>query len=294
MATILEFEERRGLKKKVAKYLEDPSLIAKEGEIAISSIVRAFKVASDEERKRMFLVLSTLAQDELCWILVALIEDPEADDDLKDQAAIYLSVIGAFVSNPQLLTKRLNDLVKGPDKEAKIRAVIAMGWEGNTQSVPILAELLHDKDPEVQEVAVIAMSNLGDSRLFGILTDRLKGASSQQKRAILYNLWRFEGKEEEAMNVYCEALSKEEPGLKSDILTIMSKMDLDSVEDGSLVEQTLRNYLGDPDPQVRLACVKALCEKGSLGIKDAQRLVNDPNMEIKRIALSVLEKRRSQ
>ncbi len=292
MATILEFKEREGLKKKVRKYLDDPSLISKEGERAITTISRAFKGATAEERKRMFLVLSTLAQDELAWILVSLLEDEEADEELKDQASIYLSVIGCFVSNPGLLTRRLNEIVRGGDKDSSLRAIVAMGWEGNTQAVPILAELLHSDDPEVQEVAVIGLSNLGDSRLFGILKDRLRGASPQQKRAIYYNLWRFKGKEDEALSIYKDALKKEPPGLRSDILTVLVSMEDLAAPQKARVLELLREGSLDSDGTVRLAAVKGLLELGELGSEEARRLVEDPNMEIKRIAVKFLEKGR--
>ncbi len=292
MATILEFKEREGLKKKIRKYLDDPSLISKEGERAIVAISRAFKRAGADERKRMFLVLSTLAQDELAWILVSLLNDKEADDELKDQASIYLSVIGCFVSNPGLLTRRLNDIVRGGDRDSRLRAIVAMGWEGNTQAIPILVELLHSDDPEVQEVAVIGLSNLGDSRLFGILKDRLKGASSQQKRAIYYNLWRFAGKEDEALSIYKDALKKEPPGLRSDILTILVSMEDLDLSQREMVLHLLREGCLDSDGTVRLAAVKGLFELGALGLEEARQLVEDPNMEIKRIAVRLLDKGR--
>ena len=188
---------------------------------------------------------------------------------------------------------RLNDIVRSGDRDARLRAIVAMGWEGNTQAIPILAELLHHQDPEVQEVAVIGMSNLGDARLFGILKDRLQGASSQQKRAIYYNLWRFEGKEEEALEIYKEALKVEGPGVRADILTILSSMEKLTAPSRKEVLKILRAALHDQDPQVRLEALKGLFKMGELTVKEAKGLVEDPSMEIKRLALKVLEQKRS-
>jgi len=286
MATILKFRDGRRLKSKVARYLEDPSLIADEGDHAITVLARAFKWASMEDRKRMFLVLSTLAQDELCWILVRLLEDNEADEELKDQVAIYLSVIGAFVSNPQLLNKKLNNIIENTDdKDTRIRAIVALGWEENTLSIPILAELLHDPDSEIQEAAVTAMCNLEDSRLFGILTDRMKNAPFAQKKAILYNLWRFKGKEEEALKIYMEEVDRGDNALKVDILSILMKMG-DSIE----CEGVLRAHLNDPDPEVRLLSAKALLEMEKLTQEDVESLMDDPSMKIKRFAIRAVQK----
>ena len=293
VATILEFKARSEINRRLKKYLDDPSLIAREGDRAISTIARAFKGAGAEERKRLFLVLSTLAQDELSWILLSLLEDPEAEEELKDQATIYLNVIGAFVSNPASLTRRLNELLHvSSDKDTRLRAIVAMGWEGNTMAIPILVELLHHSDPEIQEVAVIGMSNLGDGRLFGILKDRLRGAPPQQKMAIYYNLWRFEGKEEEALSIYMDALEVEDPWLRADILAIMADMDGLSPSSSDCVIDILKNALYDQAHEVRLSALQALLNLGELSPGDARRLIGDPCMEIKRIALDALEKRR--
>jgi hypothetical protein len=66
-----------------------------------------------------------------------------------------------------------------------------LGWEGNTQVVIPLIELLYDPDINVQQTAVSALSNLRNDRITGLMLERLEHGPLEQKRSIFFNLWRF-------------------------------------------------------------------------------------------------------
>ncbi len=294
MGTIIDIRDREQsrIKKRILSYMADPSLIARDGQKAHSIIIKGLKNAPVDERKRFFLVLSALAQDELSWIMLSIIQDNEADEELKDMAAMHLSVIGSFVSNQSLLIKRLNEIAYSDNKDAAERAILALGWEGNILGVPILIDFLHHHDPDLQTMAVISMCNLNDIRLFGILKDRLYAADLDQKRAILYNLWRFKGKEEEALTIYLEMLVDGDPVLRYDIIKALTELKIDSPRHIDIINKVMRTFLADPDADVRLCAVKGLLKRGEMTRDDALFVINDPSMEVKRIALSYLGKKK--
>ena len=270
-------------------YLENPGLLLKERHKAIPLLLKALRAGDVNLRKQIIFLLGSVAKDEIYWPLYDIMKDQGEPDELRDQAAIHLAVIGPFLDDPQGLIRRLVRDVSSTDKEIKIRAIMALGWEGNLSAVLPLIECIYEPDLEVQEVAVNALCNLKDSRIMGLLADRLKTCSFDQKRAILFNLWRFKDKEDEVAAIYKQELESGDPALKLDILILLGQLEARPEN-----EEVYRGLLNDKRGKIRALALERLGELGVLSQEELLSLLDDNSMEVKRVALGLLQKIREQ
>jgi len=212
------------------------------------------------------------------------------NEDIRHDAAIQLSVIGPFLKDPQPLADRLLKEIQSPDAEQRLYATLAMGWKGNSQAAISLIGRLYDTDPRVQQMAVNALCNLRDDRILDLLLDRLSQGPLEQKRNILFNLWRFHSKAEEVAEVYLKYLEDENPELRFDALVCMGRV----TETRDYLE-VYRKCLKDKDGRIRELALKRLDEEVGDSVLESLRaeieaLLNDPSMKIKKIALKILRK----
>src|SRR5438445_13844790 len=84
-----------------------------------------------------------------------------------------------------------------------------------------LIERLYDGDVQVQQTAVNALCNLKDDRILDLLLDRLEHGPLEQKRTILFNLWRFDSKGERVKEVYLKYLEHENSDIRFDALVCL-------------------------------------------------------------------------
>ena len=286
---IIEFEPKERLLEKAKKYIDSLELFFEENEQAIPLLLRALKHADRDLKLQIMLLLGSFAKEDVVWPLYQLLSDPSEDPEVRRDASIQLSVVGRFLKDPQPLIEHLLKDMESPDADLRSRATFAIGWEGNTEAAIPLIERLYDSDIEVQQTAVNALCNLRDDRILNLMLERLKHGPLEQKRAILFNLWRFYSKQEEVTKVYLNYLDHEDSEIRLDALVLLGQMT--EVHD---YLEVYRKCLKDKDHRIRALALKRLAEEDEdavLGLRgEVELLVHDPHMEIKRAALKVLKK----
>ena len=283
MSPIIPFDAKERLLSQARRYLADPGLILEDRERTIPILLKALRSGDHRLRREIVFLLGSFAKEDVYWTLYEIMGDKNEPEDLRDQAAIHLSVIGPFLNEPQALMRKLISDLAGSDHGNRVRAIMAMGWEGNSGAVLPLIECIYDEDQEVQEVAVNSLCNLKDSRLVGLLADRLKQCSIDQKRAILFNLWRFRDKQEEITAIYKDELEHGDPALRLDILILLGQLDHQAGH-----ELLYRSYLSDPNPRIRALALERLGSMQCLTTEELHPFLNDSSMEVKRVALDLL------
>jgi HEAT repeat protein len=287
---VIELDPKERVLEKAKKYAQSIELFLEEEDQAVSVMLKALKHASRELKREIMLVLGSFAKEKVVWPLFDMMTDTSETEELRHDASIQLSVIGPLLKDPQPLIERLLKEVESADAERRLYATFAIGWEGNIQAALPLIERLYDSDSRVQETAVNALCNLRDDKILKLLVDRLEHGSLEQKRVILFNLWRFSSREKEVTEVYLKYLEHENPELRFDALVCLGPM--------TRVRQLGESYrkcLKDKDERVRELALKRLAEEGGEVVLQSLRaeietLVNDPDMKVKRAALEALRK----
>lgn len=286
---VIPFDAQQRLLEQARRYLASPSLVFQDRERAVSVLLKALRAADLDLRREIILILGGVAKEKIYWPLYEILKDEKEPDELRDQAAIHLAVIGPFLDDPQGLNRRLiADLEQG-DIDLRVRAIMALGWEGNIAAAVPLIECMYDSSPEIQEMAVNALCNLKDGRLMGLLADRIEKGSFEQKRAILFNLWRFRERQEEVAAIYRRVLEEEDPALRQDVLALLGEI-------GRRPENVdlYRRLLVDENPGVRALALERLYElremdPGCLPTDELLEFLDDESMEVKRTALCLIQ-----
>lgn len=288
--SVIEFEPKDRILDRAKKYVESVESFLDDGDKAVALLLRAMKHADRELKREIMFVLGTFAKEEVVWSLYDLMTDPLESQEIRHDAAIQLSVIGSFLKDPQPLIERLMKEIESSDAERRLYATFAIGWKGNSQAAIALIGRLFDSDSEVQQTAVNALCNLKDDRILDLLLDRLEHGSFEQKKIILFNLWRFGSKREQVTNVYLKYLEHVDPDLRFDALVCMGPI----TETREHVE-VYRKCLKDKDARVRELALKRLAEEARETALESLRteieaLLDDPDMKIKKAALTILRK----
>jgi HEAT repeat protein len=198
---VIKFDSKERILKKARSYLESVENFIDESDQAIPLLLKAMKLADRDLKREIMLLLGSFAKEAVVWPLFGLMTDGSESEEIRHDAAIQLSVIGPFLKNPQALADRLRDEIESSDAERRLHATFALGWQGNSQAAISLIERLYDSDDRVQQTAVNALCNLRDDRLLDLLLDRLNNGPVEQKRIILFNLWRFHFNRESHLGV---------------------------------------------------------------------------------------------
>ena len=286
---VIHLESKERLFERVGAYIESIELFLEERDKAIPLLLKALKYADHELKHEIILLLGSFAKQEIAWPLYQMIIDPGENEEIRHLASIQLSVIFPFLQEPQPFIDHLLDDLKSPDPELRANAAFALGWEGNTQAAIPLVELLYDADIGVQQTAVNALSNMRDDSILAPLLERLEHGPLEQKRSILFNIWRFYSKQKEVVSVYLKYLDHENAELRFDALVLLA-----SVTETKEYIQTYRKCLSDKDPRVRALALKELDEvsrEDLRGFKEEIRdMLSDPSMEVKQAALRVVKR----
>jgi HEAT repeat protein len=238
-------------------FLNDLELFMQKRREAVPVLLRAIRFANRETRHKIILLLATFAKQSAAQPLYRLMTNPREDEDIRRDASIQLSVIFPFLENPQPFIDGLLGRLQDPDPEMRENAAFALGWEGNHQAALPLIELLYDADAGVQQAAVNALSNLRDDRIFRLLIDRLENGAMEQKRSILYNLWRFDSKKEEVVEVYRKYLGHESQEMRFDALVLLG-----TICAAGEILQDCRQCLEDSSAKIRTLALKKIGETG--------------------------------
>ena len=288
-AKVILFQSRARIQKKAQVYLEDPQRFLEEREQAVPLLLKALKHVDPNFKSRIILLLGGLAGKDIVWSLYNLLIDPGEDEEVRHDAAIQLSVTGSFLKNPQALVDRLVIALKNTDPIVRAGAAFALGWRGNAAAAIPLIELLYDPDEQVQQSAVNALSNLEDDRILGLLLDRLNHASLEQRRSILYNLWRFSDQRETVAEVYLRVLEHTEDELRVDALDLLGMI-------GGMKHHlpAYRKFLEDSNARIRELAYKELAglpPQELVGFRsDIEAGLADPEARVKQAALKAFQK----
>jgi hypothetical protein len=288
---IVQLEPKERILAKARKYVESIESFLEESDQAIAVLLKALRYADRDLKREITLFLGSFAKEQIVWPLYDIMTDPSEGEEIRQDAAIQLSVIAPFLKKDrQTLFERLAEEITNPDAERRLHATFAMGWEGNAQAAILLIERLYDSDPRVQQTAVNALCNLRDDRILDLLVDRLNNGSSEQKKVILFNLWRFYSKQEEVTKIYLKYLRDYDPEVRFDALVCMGPI--------TEVRDHLEVYcecLKDKDGRIRALALNRLSEEAGERVleslrEDVEPLLDDPDMKIKSAALKILKK----
>ena len=286
---VIKFDSKQRILEKAKKYIESVDSFLADGEQAVSLLLRAMKHADREFKREIILVLGSFAKEEVVWPVYDIMTDPLENEEIRHDAAIQLSVIGSLLKDPQPLIDKLLKEIESTDAERRLHATFAIGWRGNFQAATSLMGRFYDADSRVQETAVNALCNLRDDRILDLLVDRLEHGPLEQKRSILFNLWRFDSKEQKVRNVYFKCLENDDPDIRFQALVCLRPV--------TEVREHLEAYrkcLKDKDGRIRELALKRLAEEGGESVlelrADVELLLDDPDMKIKKAALTILKK----
>jgi HEAT repeat protein len=287
---VIKFDSKERILIKARSYVESVETFFNESEQAIPVLIKAMKLGDRDFKREIVLVLGSFAKEAVVWPLYDLMTDPAESEEIRHDAAIQLSVIGPLLKNSQPLVDRLLQEIGSVDAQRRLHAIFAIGWEGNFQAATSLVERLFDSDSEVQQTAVNALCNLRDDRILDLLLDRLSHGPFEQKRIILFNLWRFYSKREKVTQVYIKFLEHEDPELRFVALVCLKPL-----TDGGNYVELYRKRLTDQDSRIRALALRRLADEAAQTVLQSLRaevddLLNDPDMEVKRAAVTILQK----
>jgi hypothetical protein len=127
-----------------------------------------------------------------------------------------------------------------------------------------------------------------------LLVDRLEHGSREQKKSILFNLWRFRSKGEKVTNVYFKCLEDQDPELRFEALVCLRPI----TEIRECLE-VYRKCLKDEDERIRELALKRLAEDAAERVLKSLRaeieaLLDDPCVKVKRAALKILRGKKNR
>jgi HEAT repeat protein len=286
---LISFEPKARILEKAQAYIEDVPRFLEERERAVPILLRALKMADRRFKRRIILLLGGFAKREIVGPLYAIMKDPVEDEGVRYDASVQLAVTMPFLSDAQPLIDALLADLKSDDPELRANAAFALGWEGNVQAAIPLIELLYDPAVPVQQSAVNALANLRDDRILNLLLERLTHGPHEQKRSILYNLWRFYSKREAVIGVYQHYLKTEDDELRFDALVLLASM----AEPAEFLD-IYRNCLKDRDPRIReqaLREMEAFDPSRLASLEEEIRpLLKDVEPKVRQAAVEVFKK----
>ena len=286
---IIPFQPQKRLIEKSRSYTDDLELFLREQEIAVPILLKSLRHADHQLKHRIILLLGGFAKEEIAWPLYEMMTDSTEDEAVRHDASIQLSVTMPFLCQPQPLIDRLICNLRGDEAELRANAAFALGWKGNTQAAISIIELLYDPEPTVQQAAVNALANLQDDRIFGLLLERLDNADLEQRRCILYNLWRFGAKRNEATQVYLQCIERKNEELRFDALVLLGL-----VSHANEHLAVYRKCMTDDDPRIRELAFRELAAFPAHELSRCRDEIkvglSDPDMTVKRAAIKTLKK----
>ena len=243
---LIPFDPESRILKKAAEYVDDVEWFLKDRHNAVPTLKKALKLAENDFKKQILLLLGGTADTEIALLLYGLMADPREHEEIRQSASIQLAISAPLLANPSKIFEKLISALQSKDPVLRSNAAFALGWEGNGSAALPLIELLYDANIDVQQSAVNALSNLQDDRLLNLLADRLELASLEQKRSILFNLWQFDTRRKEVFEIYNAVIQKGDPLLRLDALHL-----LDTVAETGVCAAVYKKCLTDADPRIR-------------------------------------------
>jgi len=243
---IIPFNNHDRTLTKVRSYLSALDRLVQDGPDAVELLIEALGYAENDLKLKIVLMLGTMPFELVAWPLYQVMGDTALNESIRHAAAVQLSLVGAQSRNNDALVENLLTDLGHPDSILRANAAFALGWEGNQRAVAALVDALCDKDMEVQQAAVSALSNIRDDRLFVFLADRLKRGGKEQQRCILYHLGEFTSRRKEVQRICTRYLSHIDADLRYDALVV-----LDAICDDEKPLSLYARCLQDKDERIR-------------------------------------------
>lgn len=202
---------------------------------------------------KMLPLLGYAGKDRVLWPLYHLMLGDSADDQIRRSAALQLGLAASLSEDTSRLKSELIKNLNHPESSVRSCCALALGWEGNRPAVSALMACLQDPDRDVQAAAVVALSSVGDGRVFDHLTARLESGALEEQRNILLNLWRFTEQNPRVEEIFLNWLERPKPDLRLDTLSALGMVPLSTA-----ILDVYGRLLKDEDPQIRLQVVENL------------------------------------
>ncbi len=287
--TIIPFDAQGRLLAKARGYAQALDQLIQDGVQAVDPLVRALPLADNDLKLKIVLMLGAMADPRVIRPLHDLLRDAGQAENLRQAAAVQISLVGSLLppaARGELVEALISDLMAA-DPALRAYAAFALGWEGNQAAVPPLVDALCDEDPEVQQAAVSALTNINDDRLFAILAQRLKRGAKEQQRTILYHLSCFTRRRAEIAVICTEFLAHQDADLRYDALVV-----LDTVSKGEKPLEVYLRCLQDGDPRIREQAFALLLGADKQSLKPfrppLQALLQEPTAAVRQAAVRLL------
>lgn len=280
---IIRFDADQRLLSKVRAYLCALDELVSGGNEAVDLLLKAFWVADEDLKVKIVIMLGTVARPQVAWSLRDIMRDPDQSENVRQAAAIQISVMAGGLKDRHALVDQLRADLQAEESFLRANAAMALGWEGNILAAPDLIDCLSDDDIDVQQAAVNALSNLHDDSLFTKLAQRLQKGGKEQQRSILYNLSHFPSRRGEATQICRTFVHHNDPDLRYDALVV-----LHILSDANRELAINDHCLEDKDDRIRELALTHLRKVDRSRLKKimpkARRLVNDPQARVRQAA----------
>ena len=117
----------------------------------------------------------TIAQDEMVSMVLEMLRDPDADNELR---GIFFEQIRSEAKGPEA-TKAFADALPTLPPEAHAGMIRALADRGDTAAKPAILAMLKSEDEETRIAAVRAIAKLGDTSDCKLLVDWLTKAGAE-------------------------------------------------------------------------------------------------------------------
>jgi HEAT repeat protein len=280
---IISFDAEQRLLNKVRAYMSALDELICGGNEAVDLLLKAIGVADEDLKVKIVIMLGTMARPRVAWSLLDIMRDLAQSENVRQAAAIQISVMGGALEDKDVLVGQLLVDLQAEAPFLRANAAMALGWEGNTQAAPDLIDCLSDNDIEVQQAAVNALSNLHDDSLFAKLAQRLQKGGKEQQRSILYNLSHFPSRYGDAAQICRTYVHHNDPDLRYDALVV-----LHILSDANRESAINEHCLDDSDARIRELALMHLKATDRSRLKSimpkVRRLVNDPQARVRQAA----------
>jgi hypothetical protein len=286
---IIRFDGQERLLARVRTYLSALDELISDGDHGVAMLLKAFQIADEELKVKIVIMLGTIPRPLVAWSLLDIMRDTSQSENVRQAAAIQISVMGGILEEKTALVAQLRKDLEADVPFVRANAAFALGWEGNLQVAPDLIDCLSDEDIEVQQAAVNALSNLRDESLFTMLAQRLQIGAKDQQRSILYNLSHFPSRYGEAARICKTFIHHGDPDLRYDALVV-----LHSLSDITREMAIYEHCLDDEDPRIRELALMRLrvVEHSRLEIimPKVRRMVGDRHARVRQAATRLVHR----
>ena len=96
---IIQLQPKERILAKARNYVESIESFLEERDQAIPLLLKALRYADRNLKHEIMFVLGSFAKEQIVWPLYDIMTDPSQDEEVRQDAAIQLSVIGPFLKN---------------------------------------------------------------------------------------------------------------------------------------------------------------------------------------------------